>query len=40
MDADDGSDVTRLTERRADYGDLDWGANTSSSSDDGGNKDK
>jgi Tol biopolymer transport system component len=39
MNADDGSDVTRLTDPNADYSELDWGTNTSSP-DGKDNKDK
>jgi hypothetical protein len=34
IDADDGSDVTRLTEDDADDGEPDWGTNTSTPDDD------
>jgi len=39
MNADDGSDVTRLTDPNADYSTIDWGTNTSSP-DGKDNKDK
>jgi hypothetical protein len=39
MDADDGSDVTRLTDPNAEYSNPDWGTNTSSPDGDG-KKDK
>ncbi len=35
MDADDGSDVTRLTEDDADDREPDWGTNTSTTGEDG-----
>jgi len=35
MDADDGSDVTRLTEDDADDREPDWGTNTSTPGEDG-----
>ena len=41
MDADDGSDVTRLTNPpNAHYGTIDWGTNTSTPDDDDDDMDK
>jgi hypothetical protein len=39
MNADDGSDVTRLTDNDADDREPDWGTNTSTPGDDNGDDD-